>query len=79
MPSAITLVCTEYSTSPEGVVSCTQEEWREAQVLTPVEYQLLLGGIDQEVFDLFFMGTLGLFCVGFAIGLIIAHVRQLKH
>ncbi len=79
MPTAITLVCTEYSTSPEGVVSCTQEEWREAHVLTPAEYELLLGGIDQEVFDLFFMGTLALFAVGFGIGLILAHLRQLKH
>lgn len=78
MPAAFIPVCTQYSTPVDGVVSCTQEEWRTAYVLTPEEYQLLLGGIDQEILDTFFLATLGLFAAGFGIGLIIAYVRQLK-
>lgn len=78
MPAAFIPYCTQHSAPVDGVVSCTQEEWRTAHVLTPEEYQLLLGGIDQEILDLYFLGTLGLFAAGFGVGLIIAYIRQLK-
>lgn len=76
MPAYPTLVCTEYTESSDGAVSCTQEAWIQAHILTPEEYQLLMGGIDLETMSMFFMGTLSLFCVGFGIGLIISHLRK---
>ncbi|MCR4510170.1 hypothetical protein NUV66_12695 [Pseudomonas sp. 32.2.56] len=78
MPAAYIPVCTNHSAPVDGVVSCTQEQWRMVHVLTPEEYQLLLGGIDQEILDIFFLATLGLFAAGFGVGLIIAHIRKLK-
>ncbi len=78
MPLSRILVCEQYGQNSSGGVGCIKETWVEAHVISQDEYQLLLGGFDRETFDLFFMGTLGLFCVGFGIGLIIAQVRKLR-
>lgn len=80
MASFPTLVCQQFTTSSEGVVSCTQQVWLEAYVFSPQEQAqvelVLQGGLSWEVFGQFFLGTLLMFAIGFGIGLILSQVRK---
>lgn len=80
MPSHVVLTCGQFVTSAEGVTSCTAQTWEETYVITPAEQaQLELvinGGFDSAVFLQFFGGTLLMFAIGFACGIIISQVRK---
>lgn len=82
MSSQSVLVCSQFTTSGEGVISCTQQVWTETYVLTPDEQaQLELvinGGFDASTFALFFNATLALFAIGFSVGIIISQIRKAK-
>jgi len=76
------LVCSQFSTSSSGVVSCDVQAWTETYVVTPeqqAQLELVVnGGFDSGAFMTFFEGTLGLFAVGFAVGIIISQLRKMR-
>jgi len=82
VPSQSVLTCAQFSTSAEGVVSCSSQSWAETYVVTPeqqAQLELFIqGGFDQEAFTFFFTSTLMLFAVGFAAGIIISQIRKMR-
>ncbi len=82
MPTQSVLVCSRFSTSSEGVTSCDAQTWSETYVVTPEQQAqlelLITGGFDTEIYLQFFWGTIGLFVVGFAAGIIISQVRKIR-
>lgn len=82
MSSQSVLVCSQFSTSSSGVVSCDVQAWTETYVVTPeqqAQIELLAnGGFDSDTFQTFFIGTMGLFAVGFAVGIIISQLRKMR-
>ncbi|RMO58535.1 hypothetical protein ALQ37_200046 [Pseudomonas syringae pv. aptata] len=82
MPTQSVLVCSRFSTSSEGVTSCDAQTWSETYVVSPEQQAqlelLITGGFDTEIYLQFFWGTIGLFVVGFAAGIIISQVRKIR-
>lgn len=82
MPTQSALVCSRFSTSSEGVTSCDSQTWSETYVVSPEQQAqlelLITGGFDTEIYLQFFWGTIGLFVVGFAAGIIISQVRKIR-
>lgn len=82
MPTQSVLVCSRFSTSSEGVTSCDAQTWSETYVVTPEQQAqlelLITGGFDTDIYLQFFWGTIGLFVVGFAAGIIISQVRKIR-
>ena len=82
MPSQSVLTCTQFSTSTEGVISCSTQAWTETYVVTPdqqAQLELVItGGFDGDTFMQFFMGTIMLFVVGFTVGIIISQLRKMR-
>ncbi|WP_268796411.1 hypothetical protein [Pseudomonas huanghezhanensis] len=82
MSSQSVLACSQFTTSSDGSISCTQQTWTETYVLSPDEQaQLELvigGGFDAGTFTLFFNATLALFAIGFGVGIIISQIRKAK-
>lgn len=82
MPTQSVLVCGRFSTSSDGVTTCDSQTWSETYVVTPEQQAqlelLITGGFDTEIYLQFFWGTIGLFVVGFAAGIIISQVRKIR-
>lgn len=76
------LVCAEFSQASDGSISCSKQTWVDTYVLTADEQaqlQLVVnGGFDSASFLQFFGATLGLFAVGFTVGIIISQIRKAK-
>lgn len=83
MPKVVAVqVCTNFSTSSDGVTSCSAFEWQQAYLIPPEASGavdlLLTGGFDWDVFLQFFGGTLTMFAVGFGTGLLLSQVRKIR-
>lgn len=82
MPSQSVLVCSQFSQSPEGPITCDAQTWTETYVVTPEQQAqldlVINGGFDPEIFTFFFSATLMLFATGFAVGIIISQLRKMR-
>ncbi len=76
-----TLICEQFTTDANGVVSCAQQVWIDSYIFSPAEQAqvelVLQGGMNWESFGLFFVGTLLMFGIGFGTGLIISQIRKI--
>ncbi|MND58683.1 hypothetical protein D3C80_498520 [compost metagenome] len=76
------LTCLGFTTSSEGVVTCSQQAWIESYVVPPeivAQIELLLaGGFSDDAFKIGLWGTLGMWAIGFGVGVVINILRKAK-
>lgn len=74
-------VCKSWSTNPEGLLSCSQVEWKQG-VLLPAEaepyIEFMLSGYSSEGWWTGFNSVISLFVVGLIVGALASIIRKAK-
>lgn len=72
--------CTQWTES-SGAVTCTQLEWVPAYLLPPSAegyLTLLMGGFDASAFRIGFASAIGVFAIGFGVGVVLSIMRKAR-
>lgn len=81
MAGTVTIQVCKQFTETGGSTSCSEFEWVQAYLLPPEAegyLTLLMGGFDASAFRLGFAGAMGLFAVGFGVGVVLSIMRKAR-
>ena len=81
MSSVSVQVCTSWTESGDGIVSCSALEWQHVYLLPPEAegyLTLLMGGFDPSAFRIGFASAIGLFAIGFGVGIVMSIMRKAR-